>query len=311
MSQINPAHSSIVFEEIGETGALEVSILQKWLNLPKDPTPSWHKELRAQVTSKGLQQTVRGWETRFAPSIVCRSEAELFAVSMPRFALRVRLPNSSFANLRRLGSLCGQLEAWLIHSRWRWIHSLYALIAGEPSRVLANARCVADAFLLPPSRISDHFITISAPLAKAYGECEANHPETNGTIYARHIKAGGGMCAQASCLMAAALLPQYAKAVHGVAEITALARDRLVENTRISLSGLYPSEMQRYFRRAEVGLDALGQAPIIGADIESVDKNIRPCKSVIAFRHALEIGNAGAASGGCRSDGWLGTSWRT
>ena len=60
---------------------------------------------------------------RIAPSIITRCEAEIFNLSMPRFAIKVYLDKQkhSFVNVRRLSTFCGQIRPWADRSKIRKI----------------------------------------------------------------------------------------------------------------------------------------------------------------------------------------------
>lgn len=89
----------------------------------KGPSNEW---LKAQVGANEIQwvsQVLHNWlfgqqappgelRYRLAPSLIARSECELFAVSAPRFAVRVRFKDGSFANLRRIKFLLETVENW-------------------------------------------------------------------------------------------------------------------------------------------------------------------------------------------------------
>ncbi len=200
---------------LGPSGFQELEHLHDWLYGPV-----------------GLEEKSRNWTGRKAPSIITRGEAELFSLSMPRFALRVYMGGSegSFVNCRRIGEFCDQSR------KWGKRHSRNELGAGRrndigvrhlarirrPAWTLRKNSCIADCLLGLPSGVDrwKGLTNITVALGRAYGESH----DLVGTPYVRQIKlSGGGLCAQAACFMAAALLHDHTMGVWGVAEVTALS----------------------------------------------------------------------------------------
>ena len=66
------------------------------------------------------------------------------------------------------------------------------------------------------------------------------------------------MCAQACCYMATALLHEHAAGIHGVAEVTALSSEGIMngEEGELSLGGMDVKHMSNYFRNPHVNLRA-------------------------------------------------------
>ncbi len=257
--------------EVGIRGMVEVALFRNWLLIEDVNRSDWAKSEELRLLESMANKIKRPSEPqpRIAPSIVTRSEAELFGVSWPRFAIRVGLGEGFFINTRRVASLCSQVEHWQQKpSLWNDILNLFSASSRQhPAHILRFSRAIADAVLNIPHRLKEYDI-ITAPLGKASGECHPDSPDTFGTVYARHIRAGGGLCAQAACFMATALLPCYARAVHGVAEVTALARNQGKFLDEMNLSGLTPTELQSYFQQKELGLYATWQVPTIGGDVD-------------------------------------------
>jgi hypothetical protein len=201
------------------------------------------------------------WEARLAPSIVTRSEVEVFGVSMPRFALRFYLDQEghSFVNARRLQTLMRQ------HLQFKDRR----LEPGEPGRdsnleMLAKqtwptpeskferCSCIADGYLSKPNWLGE-FDVLAAKLSDAYGEhVEEGKKPWLGTPYMMHIPlAGGGLCAQACCFMATALRHEDANGVYGLAEVTFLAQGRAFPqdvSRELHITGLNNFELQNYFK---------------------------------------------------------------
>ena len=235
---INQLPYETVFSEIGQRGFLELAELESWLTagsiegipFPEIGRPPWGDP-----------------KSRYAPSIVCRGEAELLGSRTPRFAIRVYLPSGGFVNTRRLGSFCQQAQNWLT-IRWgpRGRKAKNGYRGWQPwssaARELERSSCVADCLLPVPLRLRDDFHVVTACLTKAFGECCPRLPdrapdrESDCSLYVRPIATGGGLCAQAVCLMATSLLHPFAKAVHALAEVTAIVTS--AEDGRLKLSGL-------------------------------------------------------------------------
>jgi hypothetical protein len=89
---------------------------------------------------------------RLAPSIVVRGEAELFGLSMPRFACRIylRSQKDSFVNIRRLEQLRASLAHHLDENSSTDAHPGGALreLLGKIGN---SSNCCADSLLLPPA----------------------------------------------------------------------------------------------------------------------------------------------------------------
>jgi len=244
------------------------------------PRGTWQiKELRSRLLTghPGGDGTPKdGWRFRLAPSIVTRSEAELFGISDPRFAARVYLDapdlyppedaNAYFINARRMLTFCanvpgwGQRQAYAKHCQIKHLHPQPC----RPAWYLRESSCIADC-VLPPTAAPTGYHVLTAPLGRVYGEIDTGPVEApiredvRGVPFLKHMRLGGGMCAQAVCFMATLLMHDDANGVHGVADITALAGGGMDEE--LPLAGLSPPEMFRYFRDERVGLNADWQFP--------------------------------------------------
>src|SRR6185437_9043786 len=98
---------------------------------------------------------------RHAPSIIARSEAELFGTSLPRFAVRCHFDaKGSFANLRRNAMFAdsAQMAQWLPKPRELdsnlddRIEQPYTCNSGDGPAIkdlIAGNNCIADSLLLP------------------------------------------------------------------------------------------------------------------------------------------------------------------
>jgi hypothetical protein len=195
---------------------------------------------------------------RYAQSIICRGEAEVFNVATPRYALRAYITRdwTSFVNARRLGVLCDQAVRWAptafpadqgIEKRRR------RLWKNSPAWVLNKRTCVADSLLrIPPS---DEYHILSVELGEANGE----GGKVRGTPYVKPIALAGGMCAQAVCFMATSLLHEHAQSVHSIPDITAFATLSEDRARAVRLQGLNHRQLVEYFNHPEVGLQAMCQ----------------------------------------------------
>jgi hypothetical protein len=188
---------------------------------------------------------------RAAPSIMTRSEAELYGVSSPRFAFRAYLRldetgcDDAFANVRRLE---------LLHQTAR-LHGGADVPNVQHLLETSKSSCIADCVLPVPDRLRrpGHHI-LEVELGFAYGEGR----KISGLPFTNFIRLGGGLCAQANCFMATVLMQDYANGVHGIAEISALSSpDIMLNGGTIALDGMKDNRMAQYF--ALVGLNAVRQ----------------------------------------------------
>lgn len=188
---------------------------------------------------------------RIAPSIIARSEAELLAISSPRFAIRAYLNKHSFVNMRRR-----KVAATAIRRSYDSV-SVGERLAADFERKTTN--WIADSLLEPPPRLRARgFKFLTATLGRDYGErtVEAMTP------FVTHISVGGGMCAQAACFMA--LLMSSAEKVYGIAEITKKA---FGDHESFEMSGLKPRAIAKFFKLNELRTDAqLQQYAVIDRD---------------------------------------------
>ena len=246
------------FAKVGAQGHREVSELADWL-LSTDSNAPRELELRC----------------RYAPSIVTRSEVEVFGMSEPRFAIRLYLEDEdgmSLINLRQLEVMRAANPSWGRQMHWlntRSSEPLKSLTKPkiQPSAFLRHASRIADCLLQHPKRLGVGWNVLRADLGREYGEA-STAGEFLGTPYVKHIPlVGGGLCAQAVCFMATALLHEHARAIYGLLEVTALAqRDEIAKSElggvdvyEMQISGLNYSGIARYF--SEVGLRAIKQMP--------------------------------------------------
>jgi len=252
------------FQLIGDDGKQRIARLSNWLGLP-------------------LPQHVR-----YAPSIVVRSEAEIFGISSPRFALRFYLAGDlGFVNCRRLAVLAetADVETWRVwgrripgsrHPLKRNVNITDELPPPDLGDVLKEAHqsCIADCLFVPPAWLKRDYDVLITKLGRAYGEealfsrtigspndptTPAHDFEIGGTPYVQNIDLGGGLCAQAVCFMATALHQgtDDVLGVFGLAEITAYAHSD--DSGELRISGLSIDEIIQYFGKIRLG--AIQQMP--------------------------------------------------
>lgn len=211
---------------------------------------------------------------RRAQSIITRSEAELFGISAPRYATRLYLKNGGFINCRRLEQFIANApgktpKEWGSRypddkidkeNRNQDLKPIQHPICSMIGDIVSRQSCVADCLLAEPERLAKYHIRYvgedsveTARLFDIYTEPKPeNFGETPYTPYVKAIDFGGGLCAQAVCFMATTNLSKYATSLCGLSEITAYAHPN--ECLELSLSGLTPAKMQRYFNRVELNL---------------------------------------------------------
>lgn len=198
-------------------------------------------------------------EFGMAPSLVARSECELFGVSAPRFAVRARLKDGSFANLRRLGFLQTVLRGWAavnLQGEQDGIKPDVEVIKKKLSPadlLIAEERIIADSFFVPSESRRAKFHIICTTISTAYGEClDGSDPE--GVPFVQHMRLGGGLCAQAVCLAAGILMHKYASEVVGVSEITARATANQISNSCwLRIGGLNAPNIAVYLKQVDLG----------------------------------------------------------
>ena len=251
---LNSVTRSELRKEVGGRGLLEIEQLRQHLKLPPN-----------------------SWYARIAPSIIARSEATLFAISIPRFAIRVFLDegHSIFLNIRRIGTFCDRARTWSKRQPGGDLENitLPPKQGPPPAWLLRKNTCIADSVLTCPQYLLDEgFHVLATELGLAYGE----HRQIIGTPYVRHIQlSGGGLCAQASCFMATTLLKDFARGVFGVAEITALGSHPA--QRELLLSGMRLGDIPRYFTHPAINLNAIWQQAL----------SATPGPDVFRFRRAL------------------------
>ena len=218
-----------------------------------------------------LSKSVNQW--RFAPSLISRSDTQLFGLPMPRFSARAYLDakNQSFVNLRRARLFALNLPCW---SQRRPGANHSPQIVAEPRadkrlKLRTQVALVGDCYLSVPEYVrfncaegkrslATDFHVITTNLLAAYGEvASSNNLSTNkarGTGYIQYTELTG-TCSQAACFIASVLLSDHAKGVYGLAEVTALAKDERGYSDEIPVVGLTCREIVNYFQSDFVQLN--------------------------------------------------------
>lgn len=211
----------------------------------------------------------------FRPSIILRSEAELLAVSSPRFAIRAYLTKHSFVNARRLKSLKRAIRTSYFAGK------LCAQIVRDIGRSSGIADCLLE---LPDDLRDEGYHVLSVDLAREYGEPDG----FSAVPFVKHIRLGGGLCAQAACFMASCLLPETP--VFGPAEITAKVSglDGPADDERfVEIGGMTAQAIRRFFSDKVPGVSASLQ--YFSAEPAEWQENLSLLTSV--FRGYLQSGS--------------------
>ena len=277
MTPLKPSPNDLDPKELtahlGQQGIFQLLELQGWLETLNLQKPEW----RAGIIPNRHAPVLNA---RFAPSIIARSEAELFGVSLPRFAIRVFLgaEGSSFVNARRTALFADQSRSWgkrrdipttqqlegvrSLKARECLPDNRFRMARNCPGWILHSNSCIGDSLLQKPTRY-DGYKVLERPLGLLYGELDSEGLPLKGTPYIRHIPlSGGGLCAQAVCFMATLIQYEHAKAVYGIAEITKLASQ--ADLREIPITGLLIPAIRSYF--TNVGLETASQLASSGED---------------------------------------------
>lgn len=189
---------------------------------------------------------------RLAPSIVCRSEIELYSIYMPRFGIRIELGGQEgfgFLTFRRSKLLQKALEAAYADDTT----ILTKLRVAENSRYGKLADSVIRIPALDPADLTHSPKTIrfwnvaQAELLKHYG----GHPGERGTPFVTHSDSSGGMCAQACIFMLEMYHIDSLKQINGIADISYLAATtslRSKDTLSIPLKGLTAQSVYDYIK---------------------------------------------------------------
>lgn len=153
---------------------------------------------------------------RYAPSIIVRSEAEMFGLSRPRFAIRAYLGPNCLVNMRRIQAMAATIKT-------HYPSSVAEQLSAEYRSAITG--WIADSLLIPPETAGADdrpMIYLSADLWYAFGEpVEGTAAQKKQPIpFVTHLRVGGGMCAQAAAFMALTLAK--ARRIYGPSELTRL-----------------------------------------------------------------------------------------
>ncbi len=204
-----------------------------------------------------------GSEFRVAPSFMTRCEAEMLGLSSPRFVYRVCLPNGSFVGLRRLAKLADRIGQQYSHQET--IDAIRDKLLGEKS-------AIADSLLQVPERYpAERYYLMKTNLGRYLGEDKAK----SGVPYLQYMELGGGLCAQAACLLAMMFNHRHARKICGIPEVTYLASAHQhgsnTAQSEILMSGLNEQTVVSALNSAAIGLSA-------SREIELLDNRNRRIK---------------------------------
>ena len=258
----------IVREEVGNHALSRYFRIVAWL---RDRHMS--RERQAQIER---QVEERNWDLadvfggeypnfRFGASLGARSEADLLAMSRPRFCIRVSGGGSGGVwNLRRVQTL--SLSAKEIDPNPP-VQFAVEFFGGTQTRErlpqdldisdflskFDSSSCVADSLVCVPAWLGNEYSFARTWVAPAYDEDLA----CDYVPFINHISVGGGLCAQACCLMALMFQERHANALFGIPEITAFSRQaaaRFSERQSFDLDGMTSHEIERFFKQSGSGL---------------------------------------------------------
>ena len=190
----DPVPERTAVEQIGGRHIERLIQLNQWLYSPDEPN------------LECFQPTFRS-----APSIVVRSECELFGVSAPRFAFRTYLSKGSFVNARRLEVLATVASReWAMRvstgphcvPNYKPFADVKGSEYGKPvADVIREGSCLADAIFVPPDRfLANRYRVLTIESGRIYGESLTPADELVGTPYLKSMKLGGGLCAKQRAL---------------------------------------------------------------------------------------------------------------
>lgn len=172
---------------------------------------------------------------RYAPSLISRSDAELYGLSLPRFAVRLYLNSdtgqpASFLNLRRADLFRRQTKGSSVEL----------------------PQLVGDCVVKRPAWLPTSVYQV---LADRYGAAYGEELSFDGTPFVQYVETTGA-CAHAVCFMASMVLRKYAKAIFGLPEIAALI---CKDKSRIDIDALSAGQMAAFFGHSAVGLRSIAQ----------------------------------------------------
>jgi sugar phosphate isomerase/epimerase len=231
--------------DIGKTALRTLSHIQTWLEYGPSPgkwkLATQRNRIRRQFGAwlenclgwmcKRQRRHVEGRRNfRLAASVVARSEAELYGLSSPRFALRADIGRMGFVNIRRL-----QLFAERFECRFPGQGNNHKL-----RQNILKSICIADSLIVRPKWCSEYHV-LGSGLDGLYGE---EFGDVESTPFMQHTPIGGGMCAQAVCFMSMVCYAQTANFIPCVAEITHSHQQATGE---MALGGMKVNEVVRFF----------------------------------------------------------------
>jgi len=192
---------------------------------------------------------------RYAQSLISRADAELFGVSVPRFALRFYFDKNhkGFVNLRRSNLLRRSVGAWSLADRSISSRPDIALDEPRANSPFPLPYLVGDCILPLPARLDQKgYHTLKNDFGPDYGE----HYAIEGTPYVQYCTLTGA-CAPAVCFIATMLLKNHSKAIHGLPEIAASSPDQPL--THLVVEPMEMGQITAYFQSAAIDLMAILQ----------------------------------------------------
>lgn len=286
---LNEVSLETIKEELGDAGWKKIEELTTFLFSQTLPPKRNDLTWRNAIPSRG----------RFAPSLVSRGEVQVYGASMPRFCFRIYFRGAdAFVNVRRLKTfhkqVCADSEAWWgERAKNLTKEEKHPRICGQlpnddACKIVSEGMAgfiIADCLLQPPRRypVQDYHL-ITKSLHREYGEVGSTRGENfqadsrQGTPFVKPVAFGGGLCAQACCFIATAILHDHARGVYGLGEITALASSPQLKE--LLIAGLNESEIVTYFHN--VGLNAVPQF----SNPNVIGRHLKPSQD-LDFKQAL------------------------
>ena len=179
----------------------------------------------------------------------------MLGLSSPRFAARTSDLEIGFVNLRRIK------------------RTEEALTAAVGKREILDflsehvISCVADCLLIPPADLLQVSHIVTTNLWEAYDETDR---VKKAYPYVMHTPMGGGLCSQACCFMATALLHRYSRGIYAIPEVTKIAHTG--DEINLSVQGLTTQQMRKFFYDDCVRLNTVGETFVPRSVNLSLDK---------------------------------------
>lgn len=197
------------------------------------------------------------------PSLVARSDAELYDVEQPRWAKRVYVTVEDGLTRRYIGFLnIRALEMFKAR-----LDPCRRAILGDDTKA---SDLICSAYLSPPRRlIHDGF---RFPVVRDIGVYLNELGGVEGTIFASPIGGWGGMCSQACVYMASYLMITHGSKVLGISDITFAASGKAnhVAACDIPIRGLNSATIQSLFPRF-LHLSAFHERTVVRHDTNGFD----------------------------------------